>query len=325
MKTLNIITAGLVCLLVLLSSGLFAQSPVISIQGTLKDANGASVADGMRQVTFRLYNSPTGGNALWTEVATIEVVGGIYSHNLGRVQPLSGGNFSTSVFLSVEVAGNELLPRTEMTYAPYALSVNSAQQIARGGCSGQVGDIKHSILTPTQFAVENGDCWVPMDGRGISGTRLATIMGSNTVPDMSGLFIRATEYTGNNDPGRSPNAQASYQADGNKSHSHGMNVTGGHQHTYEDSYFSFYDGSAGSTIVPEQFRVRSSLPRSGAVTFVGASHAPFLGLYSTQKFENTVSEKLTPTAGAHNHTIAPDGNTETTVKNRNFFIYIRVD
>jgi hypothetical protein len=319
MKTLNIITAGLVCLLVLLSSGLFAQSPVISIQGTLKDANGASVADGMRQVTFRLYNSPTGGNALWTEVATIEVVGGIYSHNLGRVQPLSGGNFSTSVFLSVEVAGNELLPRTEMTYAPYALSVNSAQQIARGGCSGQVGDIKHSILTPTQFAVENGDCWVPMDGRGISGTRLATIMGSNTVPDMSGLFIRATEYNEGNDPSRSRNAQASYQADGNKSHSHGMDNTGGHQHGYGDSYFSLYDSDAGTSF--SNLQIRSSLPRSGGETFI----APTLRLFETQRFENTVIEGFTSTVGGHVHTIAPNGNTETTVKNRNFFIYIRVD
>jgi hypothetical protein len=323
MKTLNIITAGLVCLLVLLSSGLFAQSPVISIQGTLKDANGASVADGMRQVTFRLYNSPTGGNALWTEVATIEVVGGIYSHNLGRVQPLSGGNFSTSVFLSVEVAGNELFPRTEMTYAPYALSVNSAQQIARGGCSGQVGDIKHSILTPTQFAVENGDCWVPMDGRGISGTRLATIMGSNTVPDMSGLFIRATEYTGNNDPGRSPNAQASYQEDGNKSHSHGMDNPGGHEHNYGDSYFSLYDAAYafGFDITG---KYRSPLPRQGATFFWNASVADS-PLSLVQEIRNTVSDRPTETAGGHIHTIAPNGNTETTVKNRNFFIYIRVD
>jgi hypothetical protein len=323
MKTLNIITAGLVCLLVLLSSGLFAQSPVISIQGTLKDANGASVADGMRQVTFRLYNSPTGGNALWTEVATIEVVGGIYSHNLGRVQPLSGGDFSTSVFLSVEVAGNELLPRTEMTYAPYALSVNSAQQIARGGCSGQVGDIKHSILNPTQFAVENGDCWVPMDGRGISGTRLATIMGSSTVPDMSGLFIRATEYNEGNDPSRSRNAQASYQADGNKSHSHGMDSPGGHEHNYGDSYFSLYDAAAGLGFdSPGQFR--SALPREGTGLFWIANVAAS-PISRVQEITNTVSNRSTATAGGHVHTIAPNGNTETTVKNRNFFIYIRVD
>jgi hypothetical protein len=318
MKTLNIITAGLVCLLVLLSSGLFAQSPVISIQGTLKDANGASVADGMRQVTFRLYNSPTGGNALWTEVATIEVVGGIYSHNLGRVQPLSGGDFSTSVFLSVEVAGNELLPRTEMTYAPYALSVNSAQQIARGGCSGQVGDIKHSILNPTQFAVENGDCWVPMDGRGISGTRLATIMGSSTVPDMSGLFIRATEYNEGNDPSRSRNAQASYQADDNKSHTHSMNQSGAHNHDYGDSYYSTLNQGLRNTVSQPS---NGEIPRDGQ-SFRFNNH---LSDREYVQFTNTVSAQVTAAAGGHSHNIAADGNTETTVKNMNFFIYIRVD
>jgi hypothetical protein len=322
MKILNIITAGFVCLLVLLSSGLFAQSPVISIQGTLKDANGASVADGMRQVTFRLYNSATGGNALWTEVATIEVVGGIYSHNLGRVQPLSSGNFSTSVFLSVEVAGNELFPRTEMTYAPYALSVNSAQQIARGGCSGQVGDIKHSILNPTQFAVENGDCWVPMDGRGISGTRLATIMGSNTVPDMSGQFIRATEYNEGNDPGRSRNAQASYQADGNKSHTHTASEGGLHNHSSEDSYLVFYNADANFDFTGQIPQSSFPLPRSGKQKFWTANDA---NGRSVQEFTNTIDIIPTNRTGEHSHTIAADGNTETTVKNMNFFIYIRVD
>jgi hypothetical protein len=166
--------------------------PRISIQGTLKDANGSSVADGTYTVTFRLYNQESGGTHLWQEEAPVQVVGGIYSHYLGVVEPLVAANFANTLYLGVRVGAFELTPRTELTYAPYTFSANTAQfalQAAKVTCSGAVGDVKYSILNPTQFAQENGDCWVPMDGRNIAGSRLAIIRGVNTVPDVSGVFF----------------------------------------------------------------------------------------------------------------------------------------
>lgn len=297
------------------STGLLAQDPIISIQGTLKDANGASVADGERSVTFRLYDVPTGGTALWEETATVNVIGGIYSHNLGTVTPLVEGNFATNVFLGVEVGGLELSPRTEMTYAPYALSVLAAQKVAQQGCSGQVGDIKYSILNPTQFAEQNGDCWVPMDGRAIPGTALAGY-GHANVPDMSGLFIRATEYNDGNDPGRSAMAATSMQADDNKAHTHTMEEAGSHMHGYQDSYLS----RVGQSATSQGSTSGVNVPRTGTSAWMRNYYDD-----DSIDFRNSLSNQSTFSSGDHTHPINESGGPEARPKNMNFYIYIRVD
>jgi hypothetical protein len=315
MRRPNTIITGFIFLLVLLSSGLFAQNPVISIQGTLKDANGASVDDGVQTATFRLYDALTGGINVWEETAQVTVLGGIYSHSLGKVEPLVGGDFASTVYLSVEVGGLELSPRTEMTYAPYALAVNSAQQIAQRGCSGQVGDIKYSILPPTQFATQNGECWVPMDGRGISGTSLASLMLIATIPDMSGLFMRATEYSGDNDPGRANNASYSLQTDENKEHDHDLDLRteqdGRHEHDVSVDLLLVEQGpfSNGDAVINGGFRLNA-----------GGNPNPTAQVTTSGE---TISD------GPHNHEISgktvESGGNETRPKNMNFFIYIRVD
>lgn len=285
-----------------LFANLSAQNnTVINIQGTLKDASGVAVPDGQREVTFKLYNLLSGGTAVWDETATVEVVGGIYSHNLGTVEDLVEGDFASTVYLGITVGSLELSPRTQMTYAPYALSVFAAQRIAQQGCSGQVGDVKYSVLNPTQFAQENGECWVPMDGRAIAGTRMATDYGMANVPDMSGLFIRATEYLDGNDPGRSPMAVATLQGDDNKSHLHGVNINtttnGNHAHTVNDNHQAF---------------------ESNGWSDGGDDYAL-----------NTNTTRTTSTNGNHTHNVNGNtnasGSAEARPKNMNFFIYMRVD
>jgi hypothetical protein len=326
MKQFNTIAAGFVFSLVLLTSGLFAQNPTVSIQGTLKDANGASVDDGTQSVTFRLYDALTAGNNLWEETAPVIVVGGIYSHNLGKVTPLTGGDFATTVYLGITVGGIELSPRTEMTYAPYALSVNSAQQIAQGGCSGQVGDLKYSILPPAQFATQNGNCWVPMDGRGISGTRLASLMGGMTnAPDMSGLFLRATEYSGDRDPDRSLNASPpSLQSDDYKQHGHDLDLytedDGQHDHDVLIELEVFQNSRSA-------LRENDGLPAPAVASKTNSVGGGVLVFDNDSFFTNINGETLGDSEHVHqiNGRTQNAGEGETRPKNMNFFIYIRVD
>ncbi|MBL7794936.1 MAG: hypothetical protein JNJ90_00390 [Saprospiraceae bacterium] len=219
-------------LTLLLTPELMAQNPKLSIQGTLKTATGASVPDGPQAVTFRLYTQEMGGSHVWEEMATVDVIGGIYSHYLGSVTPLDPSDFNTTLYLGVRIGSYELTPRSELSYSPYALSVAFAQKVV---CSGAVGDVKFSILNPTQFATVNGDCWVPMNGAPLaSGTALRNILTSMTnLPDAGGVFFRAQEFSGgaNNDPDRdnsSPIAQV--QDDAYKNHTHTMN----HAHTITD-------------------------------------------------------------------------------------------
>ncbi len=281
-----------------------AQNEKISIQGTLKNANGTSVDDGSYSVTFKLYNDETAGTVVWTETATVEVAGGIYSHNLGSVTNLPPSIFASTVYLGVKVGAYELTPRTELTYAPYALSVGFAQKVV---CSGAVGDVKYSILNPTQFAAENGACWVPMDGRALAATdKIRTITGLTALPDAGGVFFRAQEFSGgaNNDPDRtSASTIAQLQGEALKAHNHTgtTNTDGAHQHTNQEAAMAdnddfdgvgIYIGGRGSSFNNEG--------GSGFIRSDGSAHD-------------------------HDFTTNNSGGTETRPKNMNLWVYIRIN
>ena len=68
-----------------------AQDRLVPFQAALTDASGTDVPDGAYDVTFRLYDVPTGGTAEWTELHTaasgsaVTVVGGRVSVILGAL------------------------------------------------------------------------------------------------------------------------------------------------------------------------------------------------------------------------------------------------
>jgi hypothetical protein len=288
-----------------------AQSAAkISIQGTLKDANGAAVEDGTYTVEFRLYNVETGGTIQWFEVASVESAGGIYSHYLGSINPLDAEVFDQTLFLGIKVGAYELTPRTELTYAPYTFASNTALSALKVICSGAVGDVKYSILNPTQFAAENGDCWVPMDGGSMFGTKLASILQTNTKPNASGLFLRAHEYTEGNDPGRSPSSSiASVQSDELGSHGHGHSLSfsgstssaGAHSHTVRISWRGFTTQAGGG----------AGLENSQDDDFTASS--------------NTTGDHTHSVSGPVSGSINNAGGSETRPKNMNLYVYIRVN
>jgi len=267
------------------------QSPRISVQGNLKDPNGIVIADGTYTLTFKLYKQAVGGTALWSEEAAVDVAGGIYSHFLGSIVPLNSSHFSSTLYMGVKVGSYELSPRTELTYAPYALAVLETV------CSGAVGDIKYSILNPTQFASVNGPCWVPIDGRSIASSKLSNILNISSLPDGGGLFLRSQEFTSspNNDPDRTSSSPILTIQDQNiQSHPHTINDPG-HPHTFTDKY-----------------RAPSSSQANTGGQF---------GIHPT----NLDSR---PNQSNHEYTgitISASGGTETRPKNMNFWIYTRIN
>ena len=298
--------------LLIFSANAQQQTKKISLQGFLKDANGKAVADGAQEIIFKLYNTATGGNAEWTDTQTINVFGGVYSTSLGSpTNPVESLNWGSSTYyVGVTVQGTELTPRTELTFAPYSLGSPKAQEVV---CSGAVGDIKHSILNPTQFAAVNGNCWVPMDGRSLATVdKLRQITGMTTLPNGGGLFIRSQEFanSANFDDNRDSNSPiASFQGEDFKSHAHysslsvsgGTSSAGSHTHGYYDQTFSF--GSSNH-------------------------YAPADGGEGNKNIYRT-----TDSAGDHAHSISGSatGNTnntggnETRPDNLNFWVYIRIN
>jgi hypothetical protein len=130
MKTIALVLA----VLVLAASVAMAAVPrTVSYQGVLRDAVGNTVPDGNYQLTFRLYSAASGGSALWTEIQTVAVSGGILNATLGSLTALNLA-FDVQYWLGISVAsGAELTPRVQLTAAPYALRAAVADAVPSGG------------------------------------------------------------------------------------------------------------------------------------------------------------------------------------------------
>jgi len=275
------------------------QNPLIAMTGALKDANGTAVPDGVYEVVFNLYNEPIGGVSKWTETAMMETKGGLYNHLLGSVNSLTPEIFDQTQFLGVTIGAFEFNPRSELTYAPYTYRSLTAIFADKVVCSGALGDIKYSSLTPAQFAQFNGDCWVPMDGRSIVGSKLAVGLGTNNIPDVSGVFFRAQEYNDGQDPNRTPStAVGVLQLDAMKSHKHAgtTSMAGAHSHS-----------------IPNLPYIANPSSNTGNKPSVNVSQLN----YTSSNFSR----------GDHSHgiTVNSAGGVETRPKNFNYYAYIRIN
>lgn len=126
------------------STQLAAQA-TLSVQGTLQKSFGSAVDDGEYSLTFKIYVVETGGTPIWSETQDgVEIVNGVYSVLLGTVEPLTVP-FDEVYFVGVAVDGGaELIPRTQLTSSPYALSL-----IGTGNIFPSTGAIGAGTTAPT--------------------------------------------------------------------------------------------------------------------------------------------------------------------------------
>lgn len=109
--------------IVFTSNNIFSQAipKQIDYQGVLKTSAGTIVPDGNYQLTFRIYNDPTGGTPLWSEAQTVAVANGIFSAHLGSITPITTVPFNRIHFLGITIGADpELSPRTILTPSPYS-------------------------------------------------------------------------------------------------------------------------------------------------------------------------------------------------------------
>jgi hypothetical protein len=120
MKLPGILAASLLAIAV---SVVHAQIPrSLSYQGLLTDSSGAVVPDGSYGLTFRLYQTSTGGSAVWQEVRTLTTHRGVFSATLGEVTPLILA-FDRQYWLGIQMGADpELTPRMELSSAAYSLN-----------------------------------------------------------------------------------------------------------------------------------------------------------------------------------------------------------
>jgi hypothetical protein len=99
-----------------------AQAYTIPFQGLLTDSDGAPLPDGNYSVTFRLYASQNGGEALWTEAKLTALSSGLFATQLGDLATLEVLIFEEPYWLGVQVGGgSELEPRIPLGSTPRSI------------------------------------------------------------------------------------------------------------------------------------------------------------------------------------------------------------
>jgi len=122
MKNTVLLFAVLISLLSI--SNIYSQGipQTINYQGVLKDAAGVVVPNGDYSITFKLYDLPSGGSALWNETKTINVLGGIVNTQLGSVTPITSATIVGAAWLGITIGtGSELIPRITLSSVPYSI------------------------------------------------------------------------------------------------------------------------------------------------------------------------------------------------------------
>ncbi|MBN1424526.1 hypothetical protein JXA88_08220 [Candidatus Fermentibacteria bacterium] len=128
MNTIPIV--AFLTLAVLCTAGLGEVPLAISYQGYLTDDSGSAVDDGAYELTFRIYQTETGGTPVWTERhSSVPVFSGLFKVILGDLTPLTI-DFSPPRFIEVQVGPNApQAPRIFLTSVPYCFSASGADAV----------------------------------------------------------------------------------------------------------------------------------------------------------------------------------------------------
>lgn len=139
---------------------------VLPYQGSLTDSVGQPL-DGTFDMTFGLYDAPSGGTPLWSEshggVNAVPVSNGLFSVNLGSISPIDVSVFDTGpLYLGIQVGSDpEMEPRQVIGSVPYALISNTvadraitSPKIASGAVTSDKLSVEHSMAAlPSNFTI----------------------------------------------------------------------------------------------------------------------------------------------------------------------------
>lgn len=133
------------CLLILplgVSQIAAAPSRYLPFSAKLKSAtSGEIVPDGTYTITFRVYDTDTGGTPLWTEIQNLRIGQGTVSAYLGAVTPLPASlTFEgDTYYLGVQVGDDpEMSPRKRIGSVPQALNADTVDGAHAGTGAGNV-------------------------------------------------------------------------------------------------------------------------------------------------------------------------------------------
>ncbi|MFH1501884.1 MAG: hypothetical protein ABIG03_02425 [Candidatus Eisenbacteria bacterium] len=108
-----------------------AQVPTtMNYQVMLTDNADLALVDTAVQVVFRLYTDPLVGSLEWTETHNTQTNHiGVVSVVLGETTPLDPTDFDQPLWLEVEIGGETMTPRRELTSAAFALRAHDSDYL----------------------------------------------------------------------------------------------------------------------------------------------------------------------------------------------------
>ena len=132
MRRVTLILACVFIFLCALSNNTHAAVPqLINYQGVLTDSTGAGLNTTVN-ITFTIYDDPSAGSVIWTEVQNITVVDGLFSALLGEdsFNPMQSSFFSNPLrYLGITVGADpEISPRTQLVSVPYSFNSEHASE-----------------------------------------------------------------------------------------------------------------------------------------------------------------------------------------------------
>lgn len=125
---------------------------MVPFQGRLHGTEGKVVSDGVYDITFSVYDTPTGGAPVWTEIhESVSSIHGYINVLLGALVPMHEVNYSqkdafkdayhsskniidftTEKYLGISIAGGaEMFPRTQLVPSFHAYTANHADHATR--------------------------------------------------------------------------------------------------------------------------------------------------------------------------------------------------
>lgn len=144
-------------------------SRLVPFQGRLHGSNNTPVTDGTYDITFYIYDTPTGGTALWSEThPKVSVIHGYVNVLLGAINPLDNEDyqtgspkydksntlvdFTTQKFLGISVEGGaEMFPRSQLVPSFHAFTANHAAHAKQADNADNLGGKAASTYAQVSF------------------------------------------------------------------------------------------------------------------------------------------------------------------------------
>ncbi len=232
-----------------------AENPrLIPFQGRLTDGAGESL-NGVYRIIFVIYNEPTGGNALWSEIhEDVSVINGQLNVLLGsrtklddpdgNGNPADGIAFTSPRFLGIRVGADtnqEMVPRQQLVPSFHAVQATSSDKLMAHHENGKnvsygINEIVPIGLISSYFGnpADLPNNWRICDGSTVNDPE--SPLNGVTLPDLRAKFIRGEEASDRNIIGGLVGGGADGHTHGLSAHSHTINSDGGHSHTGTTGY-----------------------------------------------------------------------------------------